>query len=96
MTRSAALELGRFGIRVNSVHPGVISSDLVRNSSVRETLERLVARQPIPRMGRPEEVASMVAFLASEESSYCTGAAFVIDGGHLAGPWREDYANTGR
>lgn len=96
MTRSAALELGRFGIRVNSVHPGVISSDLVRNSSARDALERLVARQPIPRMGRPEEVASMVAFLASDESSYCTGAAFVIDGGHLAGPWREDYADTGR
>ncbi|WP_318784637.1 SDR family oxidoreductase [Actinomadura algeriensis] len=39
-------------------------------------------------MGRPEEVASMVTFLASDESAYCTGAAFVIDGGHLAGPWR--------
>lgn len=94
MTRSAALELGRFGIRVNSVHPGVISSDLVQASAepVRQMLERLVARQPIPRMGRPAEVAALVTFLASDESSYCTGSAFVIDGGHLAGPWREDYA----
>ncbi|HSA48824.1 MAG TPA: SDR family oxidoreductase, partial [Yinghuangia sp.] len=91
MTRSAALELGALGIRVNSVHPGVISSDLVMQSPVLDHLERLVARQPIPRMGRPEEIAAMVTFLASDESSYCTGSAFVVDGGHLAGPWREDY-----
>ncbi|MBA4863589.1 glucose 1-dehydrogenase [Streptomyces sp. PSKA54] len=94
MTRSAALEFGPLGIRVNSVHPGVIATPLVTQSAdaVREKLDRLVARQPIPRMGRPDEVASMVTFLASDESSYCTGAAFVVDGGHLAGPWREDYA----
>ncbi|MDT3439204.1 MULTISPECIES: SDR family NAD(P)-dependent oxidoreductase [unclassified Pseudofrankia] len=91
MTRSAAIELGPLGIRVNSIHPGVISTPLVMDSPVKDQLDGVVARQPIPRMGRPEEIAAMALFLASSESSYCTGAAFVVDGGHLAGPWREEY-----
>jgi 3alpha(or 20beta)-hydroxysteroid dehydrogenase len=91
LTRSAALELGRFGIRVNSIHPGVIASPMVEQAppEVRERLDRLMAQQPIPRMGTPEEVAHLAVFLASDESSYCTGAQFVIDGGHIAGPYRE-------
>jgi 3alpha(or 20beta)-hydroxysteroid dehydrogenase len=91
LTRTAALELGRFGIRVNSIHPGVIASPMVDHAppEVRERLDRLMAQQPIPRMGTPEEVASLALYLASDESSYCTGAQFVIDGGHLAGPYRE-------
>jgi 3alpha(or 20beta)-hydroxysteroid dehydrogenase len=91
LTRAAALELGRFGIRVNSIHPGVIASPMVEQAppAVRARLDRLMARQPIPRMGTPEEVANLALFLASDESSYCTGAQFVIDGGHLAGPYRE-------
>ena len=91
LTRSAALELGRFGIRVNSIHPGVIASPMVDGAppAVRARLDRLMAMQPIPRMGTPEEVANLALFLASDESSYCTGAQFVIDGGHLAGPYRE-------
>jgi 3alpha(or 20beta)-hydroxysteroid dehydrogenase len=90
MTRSAALELGRQGIRVNSVHPGVISSPMVE-AVPEERLARMrvwLDHQPLPRMGTPQEVAYLVLFLASDESSYCTGAQFVIDGGHLAGPWR--------
>ena len=93
MTRTAALELGRRGIRVNSIHPGVIETPLVRTAPP-ETLARLqtvLDRQPIPRMGRPEEVAYLALYLASDESSYCTGAQFVIDGGHLAGPYREGF-----
>ncbi len=91
LTRSAALELGRFGIRVNSIHPGVIASPMVEQApaAVRSRLDRLMAQQPIPRMGTPEEVANLALFLASDESSYCTGAQFVIDGGHIAGPYRE-------
>ena len=93
MTRSAALELGRKGIRVNSIHPGVIDSPMVQTApaEVRERLQRLYDRQAIPRAGRPEEVAYLALFLASDESSYCTGSQFVIDGGHLAGPYREGY-----
>jgi 3alpha(or 20beta)-hydroxysteroid dehydrogenase len=91
LTKSAALEWGARDIRVNSVHPGVIASPMVEQAppTVRKRLDEMMARQPIARMGRPEEVAALVLFLASDESSYCTGAEFVIDGGHLAGPWRE-------
>ncbi len=90
MTRSAALELGRWGIRVNSIHPGVINSPMVQGAppEVRAKLDSLMAMQPIPRMGEPEEVAALALFLASDEAAYITGAQFVIDGGHLAGPWR--------
>jgi 3alpha(or 20beta)-hydroxysteroid dehydrogenase len=93
MTRTAALEVGGRGIRVNSVHPGVIETPMVANApaAIRERIDRLMAHQPIPRAGRPEEVAYAVLFFASDESSYCTGSSLVIDGGHLAGPWREGF-----
>jgi 3alpha(or 20beta)-hydroxysteroid dehydrogenase len=87
LTRSAAIELGPAGIRVNSVHPGVIDTPLVSDAA-RQRMLPLMEMQPIPRMGRPEEVAALVLFLASDEASYITGAQMVIDGGHLAGPWR--------
>ena len=87
MTRSAALELGRSGIRVNSVHPGVMDTPLVAEVA-RPRLQRVVDMQPIPRFGHPDEVANAVLFLASDEASYITGAQLLVDGGHLAGPWR--------
>jgi 3alpha(or 20beta)-hydroxysteroid dehydrogenase len=91
MTRSVALEMGKHGIRVNSVHPGVIATPLVLSAGPagRERLNRTVAGQPIPRMGKPEEIAAAVLFFASDEASYCTGASLVVDGGHIAGPPRE-------
>jgi 3alpha(or 20beta)-hydroxysteroid dehydrogenase len=93
MTRSVALEVGRRGIRVNSIHPGVIATPLVTTApaEIQARLERLVEQQAIPRMGTPQEVANLALFLASDESSYCTGAQFVIDGGHVAGPAREGF-----
>ena len=93
MTRSAAIELGPLGVRVNSIHPGVINSPMVQEAppETRARLDRLMDMQPIRRMGEPEEIASLALFLASDEASYITGAQFVIDGGHLAGPWRESF-----
>lgn len=93
MTRSAAIELGPLGVRVNSIHPGVINSPMVQEAppETRGRLDRLMDMQPIKRMGEPDEIASLALFLASDEASYITGAQFVIDGGHLAGPWRESF-----
>jgi len=93
MTRSAALELGRRGVRVNSVHPGIIETPLVEGAppEVLARLQGVLDRQALPRMGRPVEVAYLVLYLASDESSYCTGSQFVIDGGHIAGPYREGF-----
>jgi 3alpha(or 20beta)-hydroxysteroid dehydrogenase len=93
LTKTAALELGRRGIRVNAVHPGVIDSPMVKQAPdhIKERLDRLMAHQPIPRVGQPEEIAYAVLFFASDESSYCTGSSLVVDGGHIAGPWREGF-----
>ena len=75
---------------VNSIHPGVIDTPMVSDVS-RPRLERLVAMQPIPRMGRPEEVAALAVFLASDEAGHITGAQIPIDGGHITGPWRPPF-----
>jgi 3alpha(or 20beta)-hydroxysteroid dehydrogenase len=89
LTRSLALELGGRGIRVNSVHPGIIETPTVKTSPAQARLRKAIARQPIARMGRPEEIAAAVLFFASDESSYCTGSSLLVDGGHLAGPYRD-------
>jgi 3alpha(or 20beta)-hydroxysteroid dehydrogenase len=93
LTRTAALEAGRRGIRVNAVHPGVIETPMVANApaEIRARLDRLMAHQAIPRTGTALEIAYAVLFFANDESSYCTGASLVVDGGHLAGPWREGF-----
>jgi 3alpha(or 20beta)-hydroxysteroid dehydrogenase len=86
MTKAAAIELGPKGIRVNSVHPGAIRTDMVlAQTGGSEDAERWMARKvALKRMGQPHEVASLIAFLASDDSSYCTGAEFVVDGGATA------------
>ena len=80
MTKVVAKELGKHGIRVNSIHPGAIVTDMIADMvSGRE--EKMVSRQPIKRLGTPDDIAEMALFLASDRSSYCTGQAFTVDGG---------------
>ena len=86
MTKTAALEYGRHGIRVNSVHPGVIDTAMVGWEKLPEAARAAVVGDlPIARIGGVDEVARMVAFLASDASSYSTGGEFIVDGGSLAG-----------
>ncbi|GAA3726013.1 glucose 1-dehydrogenase [Streptomyces tremellae] len=84
MTKVAAMELGVESIRVNAVCPGVVHSDMT--SSFRsETMAQLAAQLPLRRFGAPGDVASVVAFLTSDDSAYMTGETVVVDGGRLAG-----------
>ena len=86
MTKTAALELGVDNIRVNSVHPGVINTAMVQwDSYTTQQQQGVVGNFAMPRIGEPEEVATMVAFLASDAASYSTGAEFIVDGGAIAG-----------
>ena len=85
MTKTAALELAPFGIRVNSVHPGYIDTPMLREPMGDALTDKLARTVPLGRLGTTTDIAGLVAFLASDESSYCTGSEFVIDGGVIAG-----------
>jgi 3alpha(or 20beta)-hydroxysteroid dehydrogenase len=101
LTKSAAIELGPLGVRVNSLHPGGVATPMVGaiippmseppapgeidpDPSL-AAMDEDSASQPIARVGRPIEIARLALFLASDESSYCTGMEFVADGGSVAG-----------
>lgn len=90
MTKNAALELGQHGIRVNSIHPGGVDTamtapDTLGDAISDEEREATFAMLPLGRVGQPVEIAHLAAYLASDESSYSTGAEFIADGGMLAG-----------
>lgn len=86
MTKAAAIELAREGIRVNSVHPGGIDTPMVRHFIPDDDTMAWMGKQvPMRRPGQPEEVAQAVAFLASDAASYITGAELAVDGGATAG-----------
>ena len=86
MTKVAAIELGCDSIRVNSVHPGGVETPMTRPFGTDSKSEDTRAyTSPIARIGRPDEVANLVLWLASDKSSYCTGAEFIVDGGESAG-----------
>ena len=84
MTKVAAKEWGRHGIRVNSVHPGLIETAMTADTAaIADPTERAKAERSIPSAGWAcrIDIANMVLFLASDESGYCTGQEFVVDGG---------------
>lgn len=87
LTKNAAIELGQYGIRVNSVHPGGIYTAMGGADALsEEDMSAAVYHDfPIPRVGKPEEVANVTLFLATDEASYSTGSEFVADGGWFAG-----------
>lgn len=82
MTKSAAIELAPYNIRVNSIHPGLIMTPMTKPTPDTEAmLAASAAATPAGRVGQPDEIASVVLMLASDESHFSTGAEFVIDGG---------------
>lgn len=81
LAKTAAVELGRYGIRVNTIHPGVIRSPLTEGLD-----EAMFSVYAVPRIGEPEDVGAAVVFLASNESSFISGADLPVDGGFILGP----------
>ena len=83
LTRAAAKELGKFGITVNAICPGMIDTKLTHENASPELLGRLAASYPVPRLGTALEVADLVCFAASEAAGYLTGTSLDINGGDL-------------
>jgi len=86
LTRTAALELGRDNVRVNSVHPGPIRTPMTAGAEAAAAVAAEARSLAIPRVAEPEEVTRMVLFTASDEASFSTGSEFIVDGGVLLGP----------
>lgn len=84
MTRVLALELGRYGVLVNAVAPGLIDTPLTQKLEP-EVLQKLISAQPTRTMGKPEDVAHAVAFLASAQTQFITGQTLYVDGGKSIG-----------
>jgi len=84
MTRTAAIDLAPYGIRVNSLHPGGVDTDMLGPPAERHAVD--YGFLPLARLAQPDEIARTALFLASEDSSYCTGTALLVDGGVMAGP----------
>lgn len=86
LTRCAALELAAQGVRVNAVNPGVVITEIHKRGGMNDEqyaafLEHSRATHPLGRVGKPEEIAELIAFLASDRASWITGATYSIDGG---------------
>ena len=88
LTKSAAIEYGAQGVRINAVGPGVISTPMVveleKNKETKEIIDHLVSLHPVGRFGKPEEIAEVVVWLSSNRASFVTGAYYPVDGGYLS------------
>lgn len=84
LTKSAALEVAKKNIRINAVCPGAIDTALLKNFITKDEIKEVAASHPLGRIGKPEEIAEMVVFLASSKASFITGSAMLIDGGFTA------------
>lgn len=85
LTKSAALEYSRDGIRINAVCPGMTDTAMTREGDKEAIFDDLVARSPLGRRGLPEEIAAAAVWLCSEDASFVTGHAMAVDGGHTVG-----------
>ena len=91
LVKTAALELAAVGIRVNGIAPGLIDNrmlasiaDQLAPGAAESVIDGIMPQVPLQRLGRSEEIAQLALFLASDESSYCTGSVHAMDGGYLA------------
>ena len=80
MTKAVAMDLGPAGVRVNSIHPGVITTPMTEGYT-----EDMMAAVALQRLGKPPEIGWLIVYLASDESTFCTGAEFIADGGQTVG-----------
>lgn len=83
LTKSLARELGKYGIRVNAVAPGIINTDMVKQLP-KEMIEPMINAIPLKRIGEPEDIASAFVFLASDNASYITGTILSVDGAMMS------------
>ncbi len=85
MTKSMALSLAKYGIRVNAIGPGSINTDVLKAVNDNpDAMDKIMSRTPLQRIGDPDEIASVASFLASRDASYITGTTIYADGGRLA------------